>query len=386
MRLVLFLGSHIEISKVEAVEFLGLESTTLEGDLLFADVSDSFDLSRISLLGGTPQVDLVVKEFGLRDKIVESLTEYIQNSKIYHFLLDFHSSVRESIIIVRKEVLRRLKKRDSSFRYAGDIRERSNNTVTKLKLLKKGDSVLTLIRVDNKYIITKSIYVQDSSMWSSLDYEKPRIDMKVGMLPSKLARIMVNLTLPESNTVIWDPFCGFGNVMIQALMLGAFAIGTDQSNEILKSARDNIRWAKTKGYIKKMCFYTAEYNIKSSEILKTILDMSRNAIKRAVVTEGFLGKMRRHPFRNRREAVFEWQRISIVYSNLLKKADSFLRSGDRLAIIFPKFKYLEGKTEKWYNTRSFSFGAYKDLSGGKILDWVHKDSIVGRELVVLEKR
>lgn len=63
-----------------------------------------------------------------------------------------------------------------------------------------------------------TIAYQDVDNYSSRDYGKTR-DMNVWMLPPKLAQMMINLTWNPTNT-IYDPFCGLGTVLIEAINSG----------------------------------------------------------------------------------------------------------------------------------------------------------------------
>lgn len=45
--------------------------------------------------------------------------------------------------------------------------------------------------------------------------------MVVGMMPPKIAQIMINLaTKGERSIAIWDPFCGLGTTLIEAFHSG----------------------------------------------------------------------------------------------------------------------------------------------------------------------
>jgi tRNA G10 N-methylase Trm11 len=60
--------------------------------------------------------------------------------------------------------------------------------------------------------------------------------MIVGMLPPKLARMMINLT--KNNTAIYDPFCGLGTVLIEALHMGRIHILASDISEAMVSATE----------------------------------------------------------------------------------------------------------------------------------------------------
>jgi tRNA G10 N-methylase Trm11 len=68
--------------------------------------------------------------------------------------------------------------------------------------------------------------------------------MEVGMLPPKLAQMMINLAIsgaytPESTQpVIYDPFCGLGTVLIEAAHMGLMqSYASDISNDMVHSTR-----------------------------------------------------------------------------------------------------------------------------------------------------
>jgi len=75
---------------------------------------------------------------------------------------------------------------------------------------------------------------------------------KSGMLPPKLARIMVNLTtsykLQATSSVLLDPFCGSGTVLMEALLCGfKKVIGADISKKAVANSEKNLQFAITDG-------------------------------------------------------------------------------------------------------------------------------------------
>lgn len=56
--------------------------------------------------------------------------------------------------------------------------------------------------------MAKTVWIQDIESYSDRDMNRDR-SMTVGMMPPKLAQIMVNLgTKGSYNDMVWDPFCG----------------------------------------------------------------------------------------------------------------------------------------------------------------------------------
>jgi tRNA (guanine10-N2)-dimethyltransferase len=97
-----------------------------------------------------------------------------------------------------------------------------------------------LVVIDGKrMILALTIGVQDIDWYNRRDYGRPARSAKVGMLPPKLAQVMVNTT--KASTV-YDPFCGTGVVLQEALLMGRLAVGSDLSPEMVEASRRNLDW------------------------------------------------------------------------------------------------------------------------------------------------
>ena len=98
-----------------------------------------------------------------------------------------------------------------------------------------------LIKVNSEWY--RVIGVQDIDAYARRDQARPARDAKVGMLPPKLAQILINLCgpLPEGARIL-DPFCGTGVVLQEALLMGYRAYGTDVSERMIEYSRKNLEW------------------------------------------------------------------------------------------------------------------------------------------------
>ena len=98
-----------------------------------------------------------------------------------------------------------------------------------------------LIKVGKKWYV--GIGVQNINAYTKRDQARPARDAKNGMLPPKLAQILVNLcgSLRPGATVL-DPFCGTGVVLQEAILMGYRAYGTDKSERIVGFAKKNLDW------------------------------------------------------------------------------------------------------------------------------------------------
>lgn len=105
------------------------------------------------------------------------------------------------------------------------------------KLGKSKTEYNLLTTKDNESYLGVTLACQDIDDYARRDTGKQR-DMIVGMLPPKLARMMINLT--KNNTAIYDPFCGLGTVLIEALHMGRIHIlASDISEDMVLATEKN---------------------------------------------------------------------------------------------------------------------------------------------------
>jgi tRNA G10 N-methylase Trm11 len=104
-------------------------------------------------------------------------------------------------------------------------------------------SEFNVIPQDDKIIIAKTVWIYDAEDWVSRDRNKPYRDIKRGMLPPKVARIMVNLAIAgKTGVTVADPFCGTGTVLSEAIMVGCNVIGSDTNPDAIPGTKSNLEW------------------------------------------------------------------------------------------------------------------------------------------------
>lgn len=110
------------------------------------------------------------------------------------------------------------------------------------QLTKENGIELCLIKNGQTTIIAKTTAVQDIDDYSRRDYGRPKRDAFVGMLPPKLAQIMVNLATQGHPETILDPFCGTGVVLQEALLTGNKVLGSDLNPKMIDYTSENLQW------------------------------------------------------------------------------------------------------------------------------------------------
>lgn len=99
------------------------------------------------------------------------------------------------------------------------------------------------------FLYAKTIAVQDFRSWDHRDYGRPFADPKRGMLPPKVARMIVNIakgflpkTMNDTPITLCDPFCGMGTVLAEAILTGWRVMGSDTSLDAVTKSQKNLAW------------------------------------------------------------------------------------------------------------------------------------------------
>lgn len=110
---------------------------------------------------------------------------------------------------------------------------------------------LLIVKGKSTTIIAESLGAQNITALAARDQGRPRRDAFVGMLPPKLAQILINLaagsaetepTLHKDSLTILDPFCGTGVLLQEASLLHYGAYGSDLSEKMIQYTEDNLAW------------------------------------------------------------------------------------------------------------------------------------------------
>ncbi len=114
---------------------------------------------------------------------------------------------------------------------------------------RKNNVELIIVYSQHSYYISQVTAVQDIDDYFNRDRMRPKRDTRVGMLPPKLAQIMINLASVKLKTIngseaplLLDPFCGTGVVLQEAQLMGYRIMGTDLSEKMVAYTKENINW------------------------------------------------------------------------------------------------------------------------------------------------
>lgn len=259
----------------------------------------------------------------------------------------------------------------------------SSVVVEQNKLLTKGVEIV-LAADGGKILVGRTLAVQDFKNLSKRDFGRPVRDDRSGMLPPKVAQIMLNLAeVKNFNGIILDPFCGSGTILQEALLLGFTKVaGTDLSSKAIADTKENITWLKDK--------YGLE-GAKTDIFIKNVIKLSESfkpESVEAIVCEPYLG-----PQRGWSDMKLVKKELEDLYSQALREFSKILKPHGRVVMIWPKFfgdKQINPDYYKFEIKNSLP-EEWKKWPGVKVTErntivYGRAGQKVFREIVVLEKK
>ncbi len=206
----------------------------------------------------------------------------------------------------------------------------SSVAITKNQILQKGASICAIASPIHVYV-GKTLCVQDFEDYGRRDYQRPMRDEKQGMLPPKVAQIMVNLAeLPKGKTIL-DPFCGAGTILQEAILLGYKALGSDISKTAIRGAEANLEWFRNRYKIA-----PGKYALELSSA-EAVSEPFKGKKIDSIVSEGYLGPLYAElPKISEINANFE--QISHMWAKALEEFKKILEKGSKIVFSMPAYK------------------------------------------------
>lgn len=209
----------------------------------------------------------------------------------------------------------------------------SSVTVKMNKLLPPTGFEFMLMVDTAEVIIGRTLWVQNFADWSGRDFGRPARDAKVGMLPPKLARLMINLARADKSKPLLDPFCGSGTVLQEAALLGYQNIwGSDIDPKGISRTKANLAWLKSNYQELK---WQEHVQVADVRHLASFVQQTKFG---SIVTEPYLGP----PLRGHEDVKFLQQvqsGLAEFYRQALKAMTSALLPGGVLVMVVPILNY-----------------------------------------------
>lgn len=216
----------------------------------------------------------------------------------------------------------------------------------------------------------KLFWRHSAKAWFNRDRQKPFVDSRKGMIPPKVARMLINLGLEDKETkglTLLDPFCGTGTILMEGAVIGLQTIGSDLDQPQLDGARMNLKWLG----------YSGKFHLSDATSISKFLEPETIDL---IVTEPFMGRPN-----TREDRLPDLAKgLQKLYLGCLKDWSSILKAGATVVMIFPVFSY----HAKDYPTSPIidSDRLLNYNIGSRGLIYSRPDARVKREIVVLHKK
>jgi tRNA G10 N-methylase Trm11 len=232
---------------------------------------------------------------------------------------------------------------------------------------------------DGNVVVAQSTGSQNISSLAARDQERPKRDAFVGMLPPKLALMMVNLSGVDKNARILDPFCGTGVVLQESTLLGHDVYGTDLSEKMVDYSTANMKWLLEKQRL------STDVVVHHGDAMET----TWHAPIGAVVAETYLGQPFSAP--PAADKLLKVQRIcNEVISKFLLNLAPQIEKDTPLCLAVPAWRDSVGRLSYLSLSSKLDRLGYETIAlkhaTASDLVYFREDQIVARQLLLLRRK
>lgn len=361
----------------------------------FSDSSAIIEAEAFSIehLGGTQKAGRVILRLPRGDfrqtsmKIVQHYTKKWENSEhkitlgisAYNFPISPRDVQKTGIIIKQK-----LKNNGITLRLVPNSEAALNSATShhnKLGLSDNKVELLVMRAKDGQIIVAESIGAQNITALAKRDQGRPKRDAFVGMLPPKLAQIMINLAMVQAKnktTRLLDPFCGTGVILQEAALMGFSVYGTDLADKMIDYSRANLEWLASTYAL------PIESTLHQGDAMSTKWQQPIHII----ATESYLGQPFSAPPSPSKLAEVR-RNCNHIIGTFIKNIAPQIKPGTTLCIAIPAWKDINGTFTHLplisdLHTLGFTQVQFKNITPQDLL-YHREDQVVARELLVLTK-
>lgn len=341
-----FLGSNPALSAQEVLVYLqrhGVLYTnyTNQNCLLRVSIPEKISPEIIKHLGGTIRITEDIcswKAMPTAEIILDTLSPLPEKWVIGLGVYGLSQNIRKLGVELKKSARTR-GLRLTFIEPRGGLQNRQAGTllnaaqVTFHALTQRPNAEIIIQKTEGEFILTRTLAIQDIASYELRDTSRPVRNAKVGMLPPKLAQIMINLALPQTlpdNHAIYDPFCGMGTILQEAYLMGIPAYGSDESQQMLAASGKNLDHVER--------HFPVEKNLRPEVFIHDVRTKNIPPILAGktltIVTEPYLGAPQTHAL-SPTQAVDFAKTVRPLYRTFFVNMRTMLQSGNRILMLLP---------------------------------------------------
>lgn len=421
MEIITILGRQPELSIAELEARFGSGAVRQFSEESAIAVTDTFDVQKF---GGIQKAGRIVAE--LEFTPWERLSRDI--SQRYAHELKGEGKLTLGISVYGREVHPRdiqrtglalkqaLKKRGRSVRLVPNDFQALTTATSHHNKLGLSDNKLEIMVVygPKSVIIADSVGAQNISALAARDQARPKTDAFVGMLPPKLALMMINMsgisrsshradgthgpssgTQPERSPAqsasvsiigengdhtkrILDPFCGTGVVLQEAALLGFDVYGSDLAEKMVEYSKSNMEWLAHKHKI-------GSVKLEAGDAVEHTWQAPVNA----VVAETYLGQpFSAPPAPDKLDKVRKV--VDTIIDGFLKNLSAQVEPGTPLCLAVPAWRDSTGRFTHLpiilhLESLGYEWQKFEHVDSKRLI-YYREDQVVARQLLILIKK
>jgi len=332
MKYFFILGTNQALSLAELDSVIGgIDKGQIYNKTVFIiDTEKKIDAKKlISRLGGTIKIGIIEKEDiamyssdmmgAIKNMLAPSEGKYKFGISNY---AKFASPSKDKQVAMT--IKKYLKDKGQSCRWVVAKEKVLSSVVVEQNLMKGRGIEVVIVGDYKKCFLGKTLAVQPFKDLATRDYGRPSRDDHSGMLPPKLAQIMINLSGAKQDDFLLDPFCGSGTIISEAMVMGyKNIIASDLSDKAIADTKNNTAWIARKFDIK------TKPEIFQSDVRKLIGTIKNKSID-AIVMEPYLG-----PQRGKIDQVKLQLELNKLYTEAISIFDKILSKNGKIVMIWP---------------------------------------------------
>ena len=264
------------------------------------------------------------------------------------------------------------------------------------KLLSLDCCEIIICQLKNQLVLAKTISCQNPRLYAKRDDCRQKRNYKLGMIPPRLAQILLNLATIKPGDAVLDPFCGLGTILQEGALMGFKMLGLDNNQPTLIKTKQNLNYLKDL-LIKNLLPFPIPPSWPKIDLADAKALSGLKTKFNAVVSEGYLGPNK--PKEVQLGPIFE--NLKKTYWLALNNFKDILPIGARVVMTWPAIFSKQSREPKLlpdfdkiinlgYTQVEFIPPNWRNLgfvnltTRGTII-YHRPEQVVGREIISLEK-
>lgn len=380
-----FLGSNHQLSLAELESLLGYRNISFFDES--SGIVESNSKLNLKRLGGVIKIAEVITKLNIDANLEDELPHLIaelnlnQRNKLNLGISVYGKKMPPPAISKLAFSIKHAMKQNLSLRIIPNKNQDLGSAQLAHLKLGSGGLELNLIFKKSNIYVASTLESQNLKNYTLRDYGRPARDARVGMLPPKLAQIMLNLSVEdEKSGTVLDPFCGTGVLLQEAALAGFDFIGSDIEPRMVEMTLTNLEFIN----------YKFKLELSPQQLKNRVLVADATSGKWSnpnfVVSEVFLGRpLTKLPASENLKEIIE--AVNTITKKFLLNLKSQIKNEARICLAVPAWrngnKFIDLPLIDQLEVLGYNRLSLKLVTDSNLL-YFRKDSIVARRILLLK--